>query len=200
MPEVDFDRLLFTELREHVFGLGLLSLRYNVFEYAFKFIISNYAEYAVTNLVFDRATNEQRANALRALAKAKETNPIVLDHIDHLLTFFATCAENRNILMHSSQSWLRQPEKGALTLEKRLKTGGRNIYQLDLEDIKRVANDMIDGTNYLMEVDKLISEPKPLGLLGMPQTSLQKPPLPSKLNPHQPAVNLQTEPNQPEAS
>src|SRR5690242_6292742 len=156
MPEVDFDRLLFTELREHVFGLGLISLRYNVFEYAFKFIISNYAEYAVTNLVFDRATNEQRANALRELAKAKETNPIVLDHIDYLLTFFATCAENRNILMHSSQSWLRQPEKGSLTLEKRLKTGGRNIYQLDLEDIKRVANDMIDGTNYLMQVDKLI--------------------------------------------
>jgi hypothetical protein len=32
MSDVDFDQLLFKELREHVFGLGLISLRYNLFE------------------------------------------------------------------------------------------------------------------------------------------------------------------------
>jgi hypothetical protein len=52
MSDTDYDKLLFSELREHVFGLGLISLRYNVLEYAFKFLISNYVEPSIANLLF----------------------------------------------------------------------------------------------------------------------------------------------------
>jgi hypothetical protein len=196
----DFDDLLLNELREHVYGLGLISLRYNMFESALKFILSNYAEPAVVDLLFEKSSNEQRTGAIRYLANIKEKNPQVRDHIDYLLTFFSICAENRNILMHSKQRWNFRSEEGSLALEKRLKAGGKNIYQLDLPMLKRVANDMVAGVVYLLEVDTLIREPPPTrGLLDLgPAHPLpQKPPLPDKLNPHQPVVNLQAGSSQP---
>jgi hypothetical protein len=190
----DFDDLLLNELREHVYGLGLISLRYNMFESALKFILSDYAEPAVVDLLFEKSSNEQRTGAIRYLAHLKEKNPQVRDHVDYLLTFFSICAENRNILMHSKQSWNFQPEEGSLALEKRLKAGGKNIYQLDLTMLKRVANDMVAGVGYLVEVDTLIRESPPLrGLLDFGPAHIfpQKPSLPDKLDPHQPVVNLQ---------
>jgi hypothetical protein len=186
--------LLLNELREHVYGLGLISLRYNMFESALKFILSNYVEPAVVDLLFEKSSNEQRTAAIQYLASLKEKNPQVKDHIDYLLKFFSICVENRNILMHSRQSWNFQPKEGSMALEKRLKAGGKNIYQLDLRVLKRVANDMVAGVSYLIEVDELIREPPPLrGLLDIGPTRQlpQKPPLPDKLNPHQPVVNLQ---------
>jgi hypothetical protein len=104
MPD-DFDQLLFNELREHVFGLGLISLRYNLFESALRFILFNYVQFPVLDLLYERASNEQRAHAIRTLAKINEFDPETRDHIDHLLTYFSICAENRNILMHSTQSF-----------------------------------------------------------------------------------------------
>jgi hypothetical protein len=196
----DFDDLLLTDLREHVYGLGLVSLRYNMFESALRFILSNYAEPAVVDLLFEKSSNEQRTGAIRFLANIKEKDPQVTDHVDHLLIFFSICAENRNILMHSRQSWTFQPEEGSLALEKRLKAGGKNIYQLDLPTLKRVANDMIKGVTYLIEVDKLSREslpPERLLAFGWQRTMPEKPPLPDKLNPHRPVVNLQADPSQP---
>src|SRR6516164_5492497 len=105
---------LFTELREHVFGLGLISLRYNVFESSLRFILANYVEPAAVDLLFEKASNEQRALAIRTLAKRKEDDRQVLDHIDHLLKFFSICAENRNVLMHSAEAWTFEAEKGSM--------------------------------------------------------------------------------------
>jgi hypothetical protein len=149
MSDVDFDQFLFKELREHVFGLGLISLRYNLFGSALRFILFNYVQYPVLDLLYDRTSNEQRAHAIRTLARVKEFDPETIDHIDYLLTYFSICAENRNILMHSTQSFTDEGSEGLLTLEKRLKTGGKNLYLLDLPLLKRVANDMNAGVSYL---------------------------------------------------
>jgi hypothetical protein len=116
----DFDDLLLSELREHVYGLGLISLRYNMFESALQFILSNYAEPAVVDLLFEKSSNEQRTGAIRYLANIKEKNPQVRDHIDYLLTFFSICAENRNILMHSKQSSNFQPEEEGSLVARRM--------------------------------------------------------------------------------
>ncbi|MET4387368.1 hypothetical protein ABIB73_003123 [Bradyrhizobium sp. F1.4.3] len=155
MSEAPEDDPLLGELREHVFGLGLISLRYNVFETSLRFILANYVEPLAVDLLFEKASNEQRALAIRTLAKHKEHDPHVLDHVDHLLKFFSICAENRNVLMHSQDSWTFEAEKGSIGLEKRLKQGGKNIYQLDLITLKRINNDIITGIRYLMGVDKL---------------------------------------------
>jgi hypothetical protein len=190
----DFDELLLTDLKDHVFGLGLISLRYNLFETSLRFILSNYVGPPVLDLLFERASNEQRAYAIRSIAQQREPKA-VMDHVDHMLAFFSICAENRNVLMHSRQSYNDEMVKeGALTLEKRVKAGGKNIYQLDLPIIRQVARDMVVGISYLMEVDKLMTN-KPLGLLSQ-LTLPQKPRLPEKLNPHQPVVNLQISPSE----
>lgn len=189
----DPDDPLQNELREHVFGLGLISLHYNLFESALRFILSTYTDRISANLLFEKSSNEQRCGAIRALATAKESDPIALEHLDHLLTFYSRCAENRNILMHSRPSLTEDPTEadGLLRLEKRLKAGGHNIYRLDLRSIKQVANDMIAGITYLLAVDKLIGEPRGLLSLGAPRTWPERPPLPRMLNPHQPVVSLE---------
>jgi len=120
----------------------------------------------VVDFLFEKSSNEQRTGAIRYLANFKEKNTQVKDHIDCLLTFFSICAENRNILMHSKQSWNFQPEDGSLALEKRLKGGGKNIYQLDLRTLKRVNSDMVAGIAYLIDVDTLIREPPLKGTFG----------------------------------
>jgi hypothetical protein len=154
-------------------------------------------------LLFEKASNEQRAFAIKTLADFKEPHPDVIEHVRHLLTYFSICAENRNILMHSRHSWTVEPEDGSIALAKRLKAGGKNVYQLDLPTIKRVAKDMITGVTYLMQVDKFSRAPMTFDALingEQPRPSLEKPPLPDKLNPHRPVVNLEANPSPPETS
>ena len=60
---------------------------------------------------------------------------------------------------------------------------------------------MIRGVGYLIDIDKLSRERESFtgGILGWPpSTSLEKLPLPDKLNQDQPVVNLENESPQPE--
>jgi hypothetical protein len=189
-----FDHFLFVEMRDHIFGLGLISLQYNALERAFKHVMEGYVDVTIADLLFDKASNEQRANAIRSLLKAIETDEAIAGHIDHLLKYFAVCSENRNVLVHSSESWVGGlPGEGAPPLQKPLKTGGARTFHIGLEDIKRVSTDMIDGLRYLLKVGDLIIDRR----LGGPPTFLQTPPLPDRLSPHQPPATLQADTPQP---
>jgi hypothetical protein len=193
----EFDNPWLPEFREHVYGLGLISLNYNLFESALQYILWNYTSVETTNFFFDRWNNEERTAAIRHFAKEEEDDPIVLDHIDHLMTYFSICAENRNILMHSRQSFSgEKPPPGVLSLEKRLRnrTGGRNVFHLDLPVIKRVSNEIIKGITYCVAIDDYVNSQKPLNRLARgdaPAPALpNKPLLPRKLDPHRPIVTL----------
>jgi hypothetical protein len=120
----------------------------------------------------------QRAKAIRALVKAKERDANVSSHVEHLLTYFAICAENRNVLMHSSENWgADDPASGGrLSLRKASKSGGAQFFQLELADIKRVFADMIAGLKYCIDVHDTIKKLK--------SGPLEMPVLPERLSPH----------------
>jgi hypothetical protein len=121
----------------------------------------------------------QRAKAIRALVKAKELDANVSGHVEHLLTYFAICVENRNVLMHSSEDWAGDnatASTGRLSIRKTSRSGGGQFFQLELEDIKRVFADMMAGTKYCIDVHDTIKKLK--------SGHLEKPVLPDRLSPH----------------
>lgn len=177
----NFDHFLCVEMREHIFGLGLISLQFNKFEGALKYMMELYVDYTVSALLFDKASNEQRAKALRTLVNAKEKDKEIVGHIEHLLTYFAICAENRNVLLHSSETWERDPASpGKLPLRKPLKSGGSHLFDLELADIQRVFADILAGLKYCLGVYDLIKKVKP--------GPLEKPELPTRLSPQRYSV------------
>jgi len=195
------------EFREHVYGLGLISLNYNLFESTLQYILWNYTSVTTANFFFDKWSNEERTAAIRHFSKETEDDPIVLDHIDYLMTYFSICVENRNILMHSRQTFTGdKPPPGVLSIEKRLRdrTGGKNVFHLDLEIIKRVSNEIIAGVTYSINLDQYVNYRSPLKRLmvgNAPAPALpNKPPLPHKLDPHRPVVNLQADSAPPQSS
>lgn len=182
------------EFREHVYGLGLISLNYNLFESTLQYILWNYTSLATTRFFFDKWNNEERIAAIRHFAREEEEEEIVLSHIDHLMTYFSICAENRNILMHSRQSPARdKPGPEYLSLEKRLRNGAKNVFHLDLNTLRRVSNEIIRGVTYSVEINDYLGYRQPLNRLVRPgPPSLpSKPKLPRKLDPHRPIVKLQ---------
>jgi hypothetical protein len=64
------DYFLSVVMRDHIFGLGLISLRYNQLERAFKHVMLAYVA-AIADLLFDKASNEQRAIAIRRLTPVR---------------------------------------------------------------------------------------------------------------------------------
>ena len=130
-----FDNFLCVEMRDHIFGLGKISLLFNRFGQAIKYILQTYVDYTVADLLFDNASNVQRAKAIRALVKAKEHDANVSDHVDHLLAYFAICVENRNVLMHSSENWAGDSpvSTGRLTLRKSSRSGGLSSFNWSLK-------------------------------------------------------------------
>ena len=195
-----------TDFREHVFGLGLISLNYNLFESTLQYILWHYVSYSTANFFFDRWSNEERTAAIRHFATESEADPEVLDRIDHLLTYFSICAENRNILMHSRQSFSgERPGPEYFSIEKRLRGGGKNVFHLKLGNIRRVSNEIIEGIKYCIAIDEYIANRSALHRLirgvDSPAPALpNKPRLPRKLDPHQQIVNLQGDPLQPSPS
>lgn len=195
----DINNPWLSEYREHVYGIGLISLNYNLFETTLRYILWNYTSVATTNFFFEKWSNEDRAAAIRHFAKEKEANPLVLEHIDHLMTFFSICAGNRNILMHSRRSFVGdKPSPETLKLEKRLRdrTGAHNVFHLDLPRIIEVSNDIVHGIAYCVAVDDYINYHRPLSLRTLesrtPVPALpDKPLLPRRLDPHRPVVDLQ---------
>ena len=195
------------EFKEHVFGIGLISLNYNLFESTLQYIMWRYTSIETTNFFFAKWSNEDRTAAIRHFAGQSEKEPEVLDRIDHLMTYYAICAENRNILMHSRQSLVEEtPGPGFLSIEKRLKdrTGGKNVFHLDIDEIRQVSNEIVDGIVFCLDIDTYLRDRNSLNRLmsGVAQVPAlpSKPPLPHKLDPHRPVVNLQAGVGPPESS
>jgi hypothetical protein len=167
----------------------------------------HYTSVATTHFFFEKWSNEERAAAIRHFAQEAGESPEVYDHIDYLLTYFSICAENRNILMHSRQAFTgEKPGAGYLSIEKRLRdrTGRKNVFHLDINEIRQVSNDIIRGVTYCIGVDDYLANRNPLNRLmrdGVPIPPLPvKPSPPHKLDPHRPVVNLQADSTLPESS
>jgi hypothetical protein len=137
----------------HMHARGIIAINYNLFEFALAFLLQHYATPQVSDFFFDKINNQERVNAIGHFAKLKERDPAVLDLIGHLLTYFETCAQNRNILMHSQHSQGDQSDD-ILPLAKRSAQDPTKLlyFHLLLPHLRRVADQTMRGVVFLQEL------------------------------------------------
>jgi hypothetical protein len=140
-------------------GLGaggwspLIAINYNIFEFGLALLLEYYAAAPVSEFFFDRINNQERIAAIQHFSKLKERDPKVISLIDHLLSYFSTCSQNRNILMHSKHSEGTHPA-GILPLEKRSTDEPARLlyFYLLLPELRRVADQTMRGVSFLKDI------------------------------------------------
>lgn len=169
-------------------ALGIISVNYNLFEVGLAAVLEHYASKEVSEFFFDRISNHERLEAIKYLANVRETDPAVRDCINHLIQFFRTCADNRNILMHSSYSEGDHPDD-ILSLQKKAANEPTKLlyFQLLLPELRRVADQMMRGVSFLTNIWNYLrardaSAASAAAATGLPLLP-KKPRLPHRLNP-----------------
>jgi hypothetical protein len=171
----------------HMHALGVIAINYNIFEFGLAFLLQHYATPAVSDFFFDRINNEERVAAIAHFARLKERDPAVLALINHLLAYFGTCAQNRNILMHSQHSPQSRSED-TLPLEKKSAHDPTKLlyFYLLLPHLRRVADQTMRGASFLQELVEYVrardSAPNPR-LFAAQNPLPKKPRAPRQLTP-----------------
>jgi hypothetical protein len=137
----------------HMHALGVIAINYNIFEFRLAFLLQYYATPPVSDFFFDKIHNEERVEAIAHFAKLKERDPAVLALIHHLLAYFGTCVQNRNILMHSQHSQESRSDD-TLPLEKKSANDSTKLlyFHLLLPHLRRVADQTMRGVSFLQEL------------------------------------------------
>lgn len=130
-------------------ALGVISLNFNLFEAMWADLLAHYAgEPTAKFLLQGRVTDERRISSVRYYAALKETSPDIIDRIEHVISAYIVCATNRNHLMHSHQFFSRS-KMDKLSLRKKSNSGQLLKFHFDLPELRRVADDIMEGYTYL---------------------------------------------------
>jgi hypothetical protein len=104
------------------------------------------------------------------------------DRIEHFLSGFDICAENRNFLMHSLTRNAVGSNQLYLELEKsaRSQPTRRNLVRLSVEDIRRIADEIDTYDHFGFNLVLWLLARLDGGVLKLGDGPEQRPPLPDK--------------------
>jgi hypothetical protein len=104
------------------------------------------------HLFSDLNVNKKRLDTLRRLVQVKETDPIIIDHLDHFIVGFDICAENRNFLMHGMT--LDAENSSELILKKYARNDPTktNYMHLTVLVIRKIADEIYSFDRYGLEL------------------------------------------------
>jgi hypothetical protein len=178
-------RYYITDQPKHIHALGVVSLTYNLFESRWITILAHYAGQATADfLLTGKISDEARMRYVRHYVQLKERDPIVIDLIENAIHCYATCGENRNILMHSSQ-FFHRAHLDRLSLIKQSSKGSVLKFHFHLDEIRRVADDIMEGYFRIVDIlDFIEDRDAPAELMIGARSALPNIPLsPRKLSP-----------------
>ena len=193
---------------DHLYVLGVISLNFNLYEWSLAVLIEEHLNKEVSAFLSDKLNNEERARLIRLLTAADNYGDDLADEAEYILRHFAICAENRHILLHSRPAFLSGPVFGQseiLELEK-FKRGAPEktlTFKLEISDLRRTADEMRAGFNYMVELwrylfernhfFKVVRQATKVGLSEedvvmrvVHPTLPKRPPEPRKISPHPP--------------
>jgi hypothetical protein len=135
---------------KHVHALGVISLNFNIFESSWITLLAPYAgEETARFLLLGKTPDEWRIATVRHYATRHEGDPDILKRIFEIADAYAICAENRHILMHSKQFFALN-KMDRLSVWKHSNQGNILRFHFHHNQLRRVADDMMDGIKYLM--------------------------------------------------
>jgi hypothetical protein len=141
---------------KHVHALGVISLNFNMYEAALQVFLEFYIDKATADFLFDKMSNERRVEAIHHFVSLKEKDPKIVELVEHSLSHYAKCFQNRNSLLHSKQYFaVSLPD--LLSLEKRSK-GAKPFmtFYLELTELRRVADEMMDGVFFVTDIWRVV--------------------------------------------
>ena len=143
--------------RDHMHALGVVSVNFNTFENALFALFRHHLTRLGVNIeaarqIYSGLQDEQKQLSLRALFAAHEQDAEVREHLEHLLRYFNKCVHNRNYLLHSQHTGEASEE--FLALRKSIRGDWSNYYafRIPITQLRRIADDMNSGTNYLFSI------------------------------------------------
>jgi hypothetical protein len=83
---------------DHLHALGVVTLNFNTFEFALFRLFSHHLERLAIDIrvswnLYSALQDSQKAHAIRDMYAVYEPNPIVIDHVAHILAFFFSVSE-----------------------------------------------------------------------------------------------------------
>jgi len=139
---------------------------------------------------FGQLKIEERTGTLEFIYSLYEKDPLIKDHVKHLIKYFSRCRENRNVILHSNAQPINE---NTVAFYSKAKTDwAKSIYRdIDLSRVRGVADEIETGIKYAVaifwylahrDIQKLVEkglvEPRTGDFSG---TLPEKPPLPDIL-------------------
>ncbi len=140
-------------LRDHMHALGVAAANYNSLEFVFQSLLEFYLGLedsgASQHLFAQLNSNQKRSDILSRLIVYKERkSQNVSESVQFFLDGFDICSENRNLLMHGRI--FEATTRTQLVLQKyaRKDPTKLNYMHLEVQDIRRVADDFFAYESY----------------------------------------------------
>jgi hypothetical protein len=174
---------------KHMHALGVIAVNYNVFEFGLALLLEHYATRDVSDYFFGRINNQERLDAIKHFASARERDPAVLALVEHLIAYFSACTANRNILMHSRRSEGDHPGD-VLPLEKQAAHEPSKLlyFHLLLPQLRRVADQIMRGVTFMKELLKYLQDRDATSAPATQQSLPKAPRSPRTLSPAPPVA------------
>ena len=134
------------------------------------------------SILLPKISNNVRIDLMRKMLKKKNWPADIVDRTDHFIKSFGTLAENRNLLMHSN---MIAGTRETSMLYKTTRQGTTQLCRVSIQELRRVADDMVTYFNYGLHLSNMIN----FELLTIPRQAgdlvyhawPDKPPLPNLL-------------------
>jgi hypothetical protein len=173
-------------------AVGALTLVYAALEDALQELLSHYLSAlprAVRNQIVIAQNNKDRTALLRVIATECEQHEQIQDRLNHFLRGFSICGENRNLAAHA---WALSGRTHFHLYKRSSSSLAENNYPLTLEELRAAVDsawafrdfgNKLQQWRYTLNIPD--ARPAENWFIG-PRLLPDKPPLPTKLNPHPP--------------
>src|ERR1700730_18403887 len=140
--------------RDYIHALGVIASTFNSLEFRLRALFGLYmGSSKVAFILFAKLTNQNRLELMHAALDDSHHPESIKEAVRYFLEGFKTCADNRNILMHSTVAYVFGPgDEPCPTVAREQPTGVAfqkwpkgnsfqiNTYELSLDEIRAVAD------------------------------------------------------------
>ncbi|MGX4804356.1 hypothetical protein [Bradyrhizobium guangdongense] len=136
----------------HLHALGAISVNFNLLESAFYFVVERFAPSSTVDYFFWDLNNARRISMLKHFSQSNADEDIA-KRIDAASSYFQTCYENRNLLMHSRIGRVSSSELLSLaTIKKR----DDLLFDVPLTTLQRIADEMWVCVEFFVSITEYI--------------------------------------------
>ncbi|MGB0084491.1 MAG: hypothetical protein WBP94_03845 [Rhodomicrobiaceae bacterium] len=171
--------------KEHIYAIGRLSVNYNDLEATLLHLIQIYDDdtyHEITDFLFQKVPTNVRIEWLKKVLSIFERDNDVILSIEHFISAYSICTDNRGLLVHSRIFALGIGDNSLLTAKRSRKTGVLTGYEFPLEVIRRISDEIEFWKRYGSHIcaylnrrslsqQKLPEGMQPIGPTTLPQIS-----------------------------